>query len=239
MGNHVAVGFVDTAPGRFAVPAQIARVGVLVADRADLTRLGLLALMRDARPEWQTTEADCFADLHAHVHLASLIVVDLDLPGLDGISGIRRLHTAHPGRCVVVLSDSDDRETILACLGAGAQGYIPKSTNATQILQAIDTVLEGGIHVPARLTMASTRVFARLPGLDADIAGALSRMTERQHAVFQLLQEGFPTKTIARRLDLAVGTVKIHLTAIYRALGVHGRLEALALAHRAAGYAIG
>ena len=129
----------------------------------------------------------------------------------------------------MVLSDVDDRETVLACLSAGAQGYILKTATCAQILRAIDTVLEGGIHAPASLRVAP--VPARR--LHTGIGVAIKQLTDRQRDVFRLLQEGCNTKTIARRLDLAIGTVKVHLAAIYRVLGASGRLEALAIVHRA------
>jgi DNA-binding NarL/FixJ family response regulator len=92
------------------------------------------------------------------------------------------------------------------------------------------------MHAPASLQMPPLNDLGRVPP-ETNLGVSLSQMTDRQREVFRLLQEGCPTKTIARRLDLAVGTVKIHLAGIYRALGARSRLEALAIAHRAAGYA--
>ncbi len=214
------------------------RIGVLIADRHDLTRLGMLAVIGDARSDWSGHGAAGMEELRGKAPLASLLVVDLNLPGLDGIAGIRRLHAEYPDRTLIVLSEADDRETVLACLTAGAQGYILKSANAAQILRAIDTVLEGGIHAPASLTMINPHSPARRSMIEDGTEAALTQLTDRQRDVFRLLQEGCATKTIARRLDLAVGTVKVHLAAIYRALGVRGRLEALAIVHRAGHHAM-
>jgi DNA-binding NarL/FixJ family response regulator len=169
--------------------------------------------------------------------MVSLIVVDLDLPVLDGIEGLRRLHREHPDRIVIVLSESEERETVLAYLSAGAQGYTLKTANATQILRAIDTVLDGSMHAPASFQIAAVPGFGRLPPLEIG-NGALPQLTDRQRDVFRLLQEGCATKAIASRLDLAVGTVKIHLAGIYRAWGARSRMEAIAFARRAEGNAL-
>jgi DNA-binding NarL/FixJ family response regulator len=135
-----------------------------------------------------------------------------------------------PGRSFVVLADEDDRTTILECLTAGAQGYILKSATTTQFLRAIDTILCGGVFAPASLT--NPPFHAPAPPVQADVGGSemLMHLTDRQRAVFALLAEGCATKEIARRLNLAIGTVKVHLAAIYRTLGARSRLEAVAKA---------
>jgi DNA-binding NarL/FixJ family response regulator len=132
-----------------------------------------------------------------------------------------------------VLSDQDDRAAILTCLEAGAQGYILKSTNPDQFVRALETILTGGLFAPASLS--GVPIHPPMPTYRQDLqySPVLAHLTERQRHVFELLAEGCATKTIARRLDLAVGTVKVHLAAIYRTLGASSRLEALAKAHRA------
>jgi DNA-binding NarL/FixJ family response regulator len=96
----------------------------------------------------------------------------------------------------------------------------------------VETVLAGGVFAPGSLAGQPLREAppAPLPAAAEDLDPVIAQFTDRQRDVFLLLTEGCATKTIARRLDLAVGTVKVHLAAIYRALGAHSRLEALAKA---------
>ena len=127
-----------------------------------------------------------------------------------------------------MLADTDDRTAILESLGAGVNGYVLKSTTLSQLLRALETVLSGGVFAPAALAGAPPPPPGHTP--QSEISPLLAHLTERQIEVFQLLSEGCATKTIARRLGLAVGTVKVHLAAIYRVLGAHSRIEALAKA---------
>ncbi len=208
---------------------------VLVADRQALFRHGLIGVLRDAWPDWSFDQAGSFVEALELMSAGppGLLLLDLDLPGLQGHDGIQRLVGGHPDCLVMVLADTDDRATILQCLGAGAQGYVLKSASALQFLRALETVLAGGVFAPASLSgkpiALATRPAPRVP-VAHELDPILAQLTDRQRDVFRLLAEGCATKTIARRLDLAVGTVKVHLAAIYRALGAHSRLEALAKA---------
>ena len=168
---------------------ECAELGVLVADRLTFFRHGLLGLLRDRRPPWHLAEAGTYAELLEHLHGgdAALVLVDLQLPGMDRADGMRRLRELFPGRRFVVLGDDDDRTTILECLSAGAQGYVLRSATPTQFLRAIDTILCGGVFAPVSLTNAP--VHAPKPSLWFDAAGPemLTNLTERQRAVFVLL----------------------------------------------------
>lgn len=213
---------------------DFADVGALIADRATFFRRGLTGLLQESRPGWRLTEAGTFDEVLAQLHAGApeLVLLDLQLPGLDGIDGLRRLRALCPAQSIMVLADSDDRGTILDCLAAGAQGYVLKSANPMQFLRALDTVLSGGVFAPASLTGVPLRapVAAAAPSPELNMQPLLATLTDRQRDVFRLLAEGCATKTIARRLDLAVGTVKVHLAAIYRLLGAHSRMEAMAKA---------
>lgn len=210
---------------------DVALIGVVIADRHALFRHGLIGLLRAARPDWHLFEAGTVEDLESQLrtHRTALVLVDPDLPRLHGTEDLRRLRALFPDRIFAVLSDCDDRSMILDWLAAGAQGYLLKSASMTQFLRAIDTMLAGGVFAPASLTGAAPPPQALRPAADAGRLRA--QLTERQRDVFALLEEGCATKTIARRLNLAVGTVKVHLAAIYRVLGASSRLEALAMVH--------
>ena len=143
------------------------------------------------------------------------------------MTGLRRLREQFPDQKIVVLADSEERETILECLAAGANGYILKSATLGQLLRAMETMLSGGVFAPAALAGLPQPA---APAREPQATCLAVHLTERQIEVFHLLSEGCATKTIARRLGLAVGTVKVHLAAIYRVLGAHSRVEAIAKA---------
>jgi DNA-binding NarL/FixJ family response regulator len=162
---------------------------------------------------------------HLRVEPVDLVLLDLQFVGMPGATNLRLLRELFPNQKIVILADSAQRATILDCLSAGANGYILKSTSVDQLLRAIETVLSGDVFAPAALTgVAQSAAIVREPAASL----LLTHFTDRQVEVFHLLSEGCATKTIARRLGLAVGTVKVHLAAIYRVLGAHNRVEAIA-----------
>jgi DNA-binding NarL/FixJ family response regulator len=204
----------------------------LIVEPHALMRRALVALLREARPDWYSEEAEGLEELRLRLGESTPTLVLIDLR-LCGVEGLRQLRATFPLTAFVVLSDQDDRPTILACLEAGAQGYILKSSHPDLFIRALETILTGGMYAPASLS--AMPIHPPVPARPQPLAQnpLLAHLTERQRHVFDLLAEGCATKTIARRLDLAVGTVKIHLAAIYRTLGASSRLEALAKAHRA------
>jgi DNA-binding NarL/FixJ family response regulator len=211
---------------------DFADIGALVADRLTFFRRGMTGLLQESRPDWRLAEAATFDEVLTYLrsHSPQLVLLDLDLPGMDGADGVRKLRTLCPVQNIVVLGDSDERDTILECLGAGAHGYVLKSATPAQFLRALDTILSGGVYAPASLTVVPPRAAASAPSVESNLQPNMAVLTDRQRDVFRLLAEGCATKTIARRLDLAVGTVKVHLAAIYRVLGAHSRMEAMAKA---------
>lgn len=209
------------------------RTSVLLAESHALIRHALLALLRDTRPDWHCEDVETLDQLQERIARTAPTLVLLDLR-LCGAEGLRQLRLMFPSTTFVVLSDQDDRAAILASLEAGAQGYILKSTSPDQFIRALETILTGGVFAPASLSGMPIHPPVSPWQPELKMSPVLAHLTERQRHVFELLAEGCPTKTIARRLDLAVGTVKVHLAAIYRTLGASSRLEALAKAHRAA-----
>lgn len=194
---------------------------VLIAHRFTLVGQALIGLLASRKPTHGFAQADDMAALEDALRTtpADLLLIDLGLSGLGGADGLRPLRQAFPALRLVVLAETDDPTTILACLAAGAHGYVLQSSTTPLLLQALDTVEAGGVFVPAALA-APSRV-------TASIAVSPAGLTERQREVLRLLSGGRPTKAIARELGVAVGTVKVHLAAIYRALGASNRVEAL------------
>jgi len=167
---------------------------------------------------------------------AGLLLLDLTLPGADGLSLLAELRAEHPAMPVVVISASDRREDILRAIDLGAMGYIPKSSSNQVMLQALRLVLSGGVYLPpVALTAHDSPVAAPPAAEDAAVAHTSAReigLTARQAQVLALILQGKPNKVICRELGLAEGTVKIHVAAILRALNVSTRTQAVIEASR-------
>ena len=160
------------------------------------------------------------------------------MPGMAGAESLRALRETYPATKIAVITGQDDRGTILECLSAGVHGYILKASPVEEVMQAIDAILAGRVYV----TPALARFGALHPGSQSDakaiqypVPGPQSpvqapRLTKRQAEVLRLVGQGQPTKQIARALDLGIGTVKIHLAAVFRELHAKNRTEAALLA---------
>jgi len=149
----------------------------------------------------------------------ALILLDLTLPGAHGLDLLAELVRDFPRIPVLVLSATHDRATVGAAMAAGARGYVAKTASAEELLDAVRTVLSGGSSV----TRAYTRPPARVDGVPAQALG----LTQRQAEVLRLLVQGKPNKLICRDLRLSEGTVKVHVSAILKALNVHSRAQAI------------
>ncbi len=195
---------------------------VLVADDHPLVRDALVRTVRRADADADVHEAHDFASARAVCAAVEpdFALVDLNMPGMSALDGVRTLHALHPAMALVVASGQDDPPTIRAVLAAGARGFFPKSSPSELLLQAIRLVQAGGVYVPPRV-LEDVR-----DGGDV-AASSRSELTPRQLAVLQRLLRGAPNKTIARELALTEGTVKIHIAAILRALHARNRTEAV------------
>ena len=201
---------------------------ILEALRATLTQLDREVSLFDAR---DAVEARRLAMAHDD---ADLMLLDLALPGADGFDLLGALREAHPSVPVVVLSGSDRREDVMRAIDLGAMGYIPKTASPDMMLSAIRLVLSGGVYVPT-MALGSSPAGVSTPTRRASDQRLTPRdlgLTDRQAQVLALLLHGKPNKLICRELDLAEGTVKIHVAAILRALNVHTRTQAVIEASR-------
>jgi len=184
--------------------------GVVVADRPDFE--SALALLDDE------DEVD-------------LILLDLALPGIDGFAGLDILRRRYPAIPVAVVSAFDDLPTVTRVMNLGASGFIPKSFSGEQLLAAVRHVLAGEIFRPGGAGKGGHLDDAvPLPPSGSGSAGVTPAeigLTERQAQVLALLARGLSNREIAAHLELSEGTVKIHVTAILKALGVASRTQAL------------
>ena len=214
-----------TARARYAwtpLDAQRPMMHVLIADDHPLVRDALARLVRQLDPQARVDEAVDFQTLVERIEQAppDLMLVDLDMPGMDCLAGLRRLRQRFPSLSTLVASALDDPVTIRAVIATGASGFVSKADPPQILLGALRLVAGGGVYVSARM-LADFRNGA--PPLGADPSG----LTPRQRDVLDLLLLGQPNKQIARNLGLSEGTVKIHIASILRALQARNRTEAV------------
>ena len=205
---------------------------VLVVDDHPLIREALRQVLRALNKDIDLLEAGSGPEALAAANRndgIDLILLDLTLPGRDGYEVLRELRERYPAYPVVVLSASDQSEVVMRALDAGAMGFIPKTSSNEVLLGALRLVLSGGVYLPAEVLRHSPAP-ALVSNSAAAAAGVGYRdlgLTERQAQVLALVVQGKPNKIICRELNLAEGTVKIHVTAILKALGVTNRTQAV------------
>jgi DNA-binding NarL/FixJ family response regulator len=165
------------------------------------------------------TLAEALATCDALVGALELIIVDLGLPDAAGLEALDRLNQAYPRIPMLVVSGASCPETVRAALTRGAKGYVPKNASGAVLREAIESALRGEPYVPSDLPSPA------LKGEQAPGAGA-SRLTRRQEDVLRLLASGLANKEIAVALNMSPATVRVHVTAILKELGVENRTQA-------------
>lgn len=204
---------------------------VLLADDHALFREGVrLVLESLVDGPLEVLEASDYIQALAAVRADASVdvgLVDLNMPGMDGFSGIEALKRACPDLHLVVVSASEQPSDVRRALNSGAHGYISKASPSAAMLEAIRLVLSGETFISPGLDV---------PDLGTGVAGGgdadamRQSLTPRQRDVLAMLRQGKSNKEIARDLDLAEITVKLHVTAILRALGVENRTQAAIIA---------
>ena len=149
-----------------------------------------------------------------------LVLLDLSLPGMSGLDGMKKLRHQLPASPIVLLSASEDRNKVLRAIELGAKGYIPKSSPPSIIINALQLVLSGGVYLP----MAVLDTINSSQAKTSNTQGHTH--TLRQLEVLKLLAEGHSNKSIAEQFHMAENTVRVHVSAILRFLEVHNRTEA-------------
>ena len=200
----------------------------LLADDHPLMREGVRQVLSQLDPPAEILDAHDYPTLFAQTALhpdLDLALVDLNMPGFVGMQGITQYRSRFPDVPLVVISASESPRDIRGALEAGALGYIPKAASSAAMLAALRQVLAGDIYVPACLGDRGEA----LPRADPPGFAALqhSGLTARQLEVARLLAQGCANKAIAGMLSMSEGTVKVHIAAIFRALNVTNRTEAV------------
>jgi DNA-binding NarL/FixJ family response regulator len=195
-------------------------IRVLLCDDHAIVREGLARLLdRTEGIEVVGSAADGAEAVAAAVAARpDVVLMDLAMPNVDGITATRRIVAEAPGANVVVLTSFGDNTRIHDALDAGALGYLLKDADAAEVVRAIRAASRGEAPLDPRVARA---VLAR-----GTTPAALSAMTTREREVLALLGTGLPNKVIARRLGISEATVKAHLTRIFRQIGVTDRTQA-------------
>lgn len=203
----------------------------LIADDHPLFREALQGALANHYAQLQLREA---GDLDATLAALAddddvdLLLLDLHMPGSGDLYGLIRIRDTYPMLPIAIISGSEDPAVVAKCIGFGALGFIPKSLPSAHIAEAIDAIMQGDIWVPeavrGRLDNLSTE--------DQEIARKVADLTPQQYRVLFLLHEGLLNKQIAYQLNITEATVKAHITAIFRKLGVYNRTQAVLLAER-------
>jgi DNA-binding NarL/FixJ family response regulator len=195
-------------------------IDVLVVDDHALMRAGLRGLIsgaEDMRVVGMAADGaqalEVMATTTPHV-----VLMDLSMPGMDGLTATRRISEQFPDVDVVVLTSYSDQQRILEAMDAGAIGYVLKDTDPGALLAAIRSAAQG--HSPLDPRVARTILHTRRSAPPA------SELTDREAEVLTLVGRGMANKQIARALGIREGTVKAHLTSVFQRIGVHDRTSA-------------
>ena len=191
---------------------------ILIVDDHALFRAGLRMLLSTIGHNVLCVEAGSIADALAliaqHPDL-QLCLLDLTLKNEHGLGAIQKIKEAAPRVAVVVVSGSDDSDTISSCIDAGAMSFIPKSATPDVLRQALQHILKGAVYLPDQIVSAMEN------------RSACPQLTPRQLQVLQALSRGLPNKLIAHELGLSEHTIKDHVAAVFAVLGVRNRTEAV------------
>jgi DNA-binding NarL/FixJ family response regulator len=201
------------------------RYRFVIADDHPLFRGALREAVNGLFPHVEIGEAGSFEDVSKLLESGrevDLILLDLNMPGVRGFSGLMYLRAQYPSVPIVVVSASDDPTVIRRCMDLGTSGFIPKTLGIDEMRAAIKHVLEGDVWTPPDVDLSA--------GLDTETANLMARLaslTPQQVRVLMMLSEGLLNKQIAYELGVSEATVKAHVSAILQKLGVESRTQAV------------
>lgn len=200
---------------------------VLIADDHPLFRAALRQVLATALPDHAIIEADCFDDTLAAADGddLDLILLDINMPGMNGLNGLVALRNHIPATPVVMVSADETPETIRQALTLGAAGFMPKSMDHDHMTAAVRSVLDGEVYVPIDLDAGRGR--RREFDGDDEFRRGYAALTPQQRHVLEMLVQGKSNKVIAYEMDITESTVKAHVSAILHKLKVSSRTQAV------------
>ncbi|MBL1377545.1 response regulator transcription factor [Zobellella iuensis] len=195
---------------------------IIIADDHPLFRNALHQAVQLAVEGAQLQEVDSIDNLMqllTEVEDVDLLLLDLKMPGASGFSGLAQLRNQYPDLPVVVVSASEEPAVVQQAMRFGALGFIPKSAPMRTLVSALNSILEGDTWFPEGISLEDA---------PADhLAERLASLTPQQYKVLTMLSEGKLNKQIAYELEVSEATIKAHVTAIFRKLGVKNRTQAV------------
>ena len=203
---------------------------LIVLEQQALMRDALVALLSlDRAP----SAVQAASSLAAAVPLMAAAPGCLLLLGMEGDgpdATLDAVRSRFPAVRIVALAATETRDGVLRCLAAGAHGFVARTSTAADLVHAIRVVAGGGVHVPSGVAAYGSGAGSGAgggPPVVRAVGPVVDQLTGRQRDVLLLMAEGRSTKDIARTLDLAVSTIKVHLAGVYRTVGARNRVEAL------------
>jgi DNA-binding NarL/FixJ family response regulator len=186
------------------------KIRIVLAEDHDVMRQALSSLLASSEEFAVTGEACNGRELLARIETSApdVVVMDINMPELNGIEATRKLHAHHPHIKIIGLSVHTKGRMVSEMLKAGANGYVPKTCAVAELLTAIRTVMNGKVYVSPDVLGEVMEV--RLNGSSDKETSVFTKLTEREREVLQLLAEGFATKEIASKLCLSVPTIHTH-----------------------------
>ena len=194
-------------------------LSVLIVDDHPLMRAGIRALLEKTVPHADIIEA---VDGLEAIELATqsppdIVLMDINMPRLNGVEAVRRLRSLVPDCKVIMLSMHQDEQRVVESIRAGAAGYVVKDDAVAQVATAIDRVMRGEVFISPSAPKTITRILAS----KETESSPLSLLTARQRQILQLIAEGQSTKDIGFRLSLSIKTVETHRRLLMERLGIH------------------
>ena len=203
---------------------------IIIADDHPLFRSALCQAIGQRFTNVAILECDSISKLEAITSAnrdADLIMLDLHMPGANGFSGLVLVRREYPEIPVVIISASETHDNFQRAIDYGACGFIPKSSDLPTISAAIESVLEGNIWMPDKAAEGALSTSKE----EKEFAERIKTLTPQQLRVFMMLTKGLLNKQIASAIDVSEATVRTHMTAIFRKLGVRNRTQAVLAAN--------
>lgn len=203
---------------------------ILLVDDHALFRDGILLVLEGLAPSIDAFVAGSYEAAKTIIDEQGefdLVLLDLGLPGVSYLDALLAVRQQLPGTMLVVLSGTDDHQMVEQALHHGARGYIPKSSSAKIMLNALQLVISGGIYIPAEILHKKLGETAAPATVKEDATGPEQLLTPRQCAVLNQVAEGKSNKEIASTLELTESTVRAHVSAILKAFNSSNRTQAV------------
>ena len=212
------------------MPTDLDRLRVMIVDDHTLFRSGLSELLERRGIEVCAAVGDGEEGCRVAAELEpDVVLLDLRMPGLDGLSVLERLAALDLQCAVVMLTTSSDERDLVTSLRSGARGYLLKDMEPEQLVDALAAVVDGETVVAPEMTSVLAKV-VKGGALESGRPNRFSSLTPREYEILRHLAEGQSNKEIARELGITDGTVKLHVRSILRKLEVRSRVEAAVIA---------